>query len=247
MGSEEFYGAGGGDALADPALYPPAVARFRESEDALLAAVARGADTLVEVGGMHGLHLEWAHARGLRYLGLDVVERYAADGRERIRQLGPDAARLEHRFVCGDATKLPAILEQAEVGFPSLRAVLLFPFNSIGNMADLEGVVRAITAVGLPLLISTYQVSAEATAIRRDYYLRSGLSIQRVVEDDQGVHFQLSGGHTISAYRDSHLRRLFRSHGVELAHRIYSELGVAYLREEDLDSSPGRSPGSPIG
>lgn len=216
-----FYASGSGDRLIDAGLLPPAVHEFLDTELTLLDAFVSDFDVLVEAGSMHGLHLEWAIAHDISYLGLDIVPRYIERGRRSVeaRGLAPDRFRFE----------LAGAEDLATVTRPPGRALTLFPFNSFGNMTEPERVLAGLSAAGTPFLISSYDTGPAATRRRREYYTACGYEGLRVTEDETGIRFTSPDGLDTMAYHPAYLLGRLRAHGLEGSVLPCGEFGIAYV------------------
>lgn len=221
-----FYGGGLGDRLVSPDVYPPLIHKFLVDEEAALERACRGQELLVEVGCMDGRSMDWAVERGLAYLGIDVVERYILEARERALRRGLSESRC--RFSVGASERLPALVDPASFGARPEATLLFFPFNSFGNMDDAAEVLEGVRGTGLPFLISTYPVTSEANACRESYYRNCRYRDLSVVRDGRGVVFLSPDGLRTFAYDEIYLLGLCRELGLPCAAVPFSEIGVAY-------------------
>lgn len=221
-----FYGGGLGDRLVSPEVYPPLIQRFLADEEAALERACRGMDLLVEVGCMDGRSMDWAVERGLAYLGIDVVERYIAEARERALRRGLSESRC--RFLVGASERLPELVDPASFGARPEATLLFFPFNSFGNMDDAAEVLKGVLGTGLPFLISSYPVTPEANACRESYYRNCRYRDLSMVRDDRGVIFLSPDGLRTFAYDETYLLGLCRELGLPSAAVSFSAIGIAY-------------------
>jgi hypothetical protein len=222
----QFYGSGLGGRLIDPARFPKEIKRFLTEEERLISSMAHTFDLLVEVGCMHGRYLDWSAARGMRYLGLDVVQSYIDEGKARVSQCGLDADH--YQFICGAAEQLWSFLKPYCCGLPRNRILLLFPFNSLGNMQRLQPVVRALKLADLPFLVSSYVTSSQATRIRTVYYNKCGYESLQHSEDRRGVCFYSPQGFRSFAYHPSYVTKAFKEYGISVDAIFFGGIGVGY-------------------
>lgn len=215
-----FYASGAGDRLIVEELLPAAVRDFLDSEERLLTGLAGHFDVLVEVGSMHGLHLDWAVRHDKSYTGLDVVERYIARGRQLIADRGLAPAR--YRLLIAPAERL------AEVDLPAGRQVALFPFNSFGNMPDPAAVLDALALTGIPFMISTYGTDETATARRWEYYTACGYQGVVAGVEPAGVRFRTPDGLNTIAYHPRWLTAEAAARGLALSVLGFAEFGALY-------------------
>lgn len=221
----DFYAGGAGDLLIDDSRYPPVIEDFLRAERALLDSLAGEFDFLVEVGCMHGRHLDWAATRGKRYLGLDVVPRYVETGRKEAERRG--LSPVDYRFILGPAERAHEFLRRQRV--PPQRALLFFPFNSIGNMEEAGPVIAAISVSGARFLVSSYRVTARASQGRLEYYERCGYRDIEEVRDSKAVWFLSPDGLRTAAWRPRYVRELCARKGIPVRFNPFSEIGLAYL------------------
>lgn len=230
MEAKNFYGVGKGDRLIDPLFYPKAIQLFLSEEEAQLNSLSSSFNLLVEVGCMHGRYLEWAEKNQKHYLGVDVVQRYISAGKERLNELG--SSSLKHRFVLGRAEEISKLVVLSEWSVSPGRCLLLFPFNSFGNMSKPFLVAKSLSQKNLPFFISSYRTSVRATACRKEYYHNCGYDKLRTHTDKEGVRFTSSDGLNTIAYEEIFMQRLFRSVGVNARSVPFSEIGMAYMRDQ---------------
>lgn len=224
-----FYDRKIADRLIDPSCFTHDIDLYLDAERNILNSVVRHYDTLVEVGSMHGRHLEWAVETGKRYIGVDLIERYIRMGNKRINRLGLDGKKF--KFVNGPAEQLHVILSELKLQKTS-RALLFFPFNSIGNMNALTPVAEAICKSACPFLVGTYHTGPEATAARELYYRRCGYHNIGQYHDERGVWFISSDGLRTIAYHTAHFVKVFAEQHLNVLSVGLSKIGVAYLSDQ---------------
>ncbi|HEX8273761.1 MAG TPA: class I SAM-dependent methyltransferase [Longimicrobiaceae bacterium] len=220
-----FYEEGGGDRLMDPACHPPAITEFLREERQVLSAISDSIDVLVEVGCMDGRNLDWALSHGKRYIGVDLNHRHI-DTAQRTAEARGLQERV--RFVAGDARQIDTVIAPAMQGLSPSRALLFFPFNSFGLIPGPSRALRRIQASGLLFFISSYQVSAVATACRAAYYQRCGYGSLSVAEDERGVWFTSTEGLRSVAYHPRYLLGLCAASGLGVAPTTWGKINQAY-------------------
>lgn len=232
ISGKEFYGIGLGSRLIDPVFFPGEIKQFLREEEGLLNSIRPLMDGIVEVGCMHGRHLDWAVHNSMRYTGIDVIDNYIEQGRNILRERHLDPGR--YKLILGCAEDLAAILPSDSVN--ACREVLLFPFNSLGNMSTPEPVLQAIKDVNRPFLITSYCTTQWANQIRHQYYSNCGYhGLQRLC-DKRGVQFVSSDGLSSWAYHPEYLADLFRSCGFNAISTEFADIGIAYT---NFELSPG--------
>jgi hypothetical protein len=109
--------------------------------------------------------------------------------------------------------------------------VLLFPFNSFGNMDDPLRVIRNLQECGLPFFISTYLTSEHATRSRGEYYVRCGYKGLYVIKDEYSVGIISSEGLQSFAYRPEYLLNACNAHHLGLTVLPFAGIGLAYVSD----------------
>jgi hypothetical protein len=222
--SHQFYANGLGDRLVDDSLLPAAVRDFLAQEERLLAELCRDFDSLVELGSMYRLHLEFAVHNAKNYLGLDVVERYVTEGNRRVAALGLDGSGYKF-LVCG-------IEDMGSVSLPTGRTLAFSPFNCVGNIPDLTGALKGLASSGLPFLLSSYRTDPLATRSREEYYAACGYTGMRIHHDPQGVRFTAADGlHTV-AYEPNHMLALLAGAGIDADVVHFGDIGACYVSRD---------------
>lgn len=229
---KDFYGKGKGDRLIDPLFYPKSIRLFLIDEEMLLNRLSQSFDLLVEVGCMHGRYLEWAVDNGKHYLGVDVVRRYVSAGKSRLEKFRRSS--MKHKFVLGGAENISKIVVPSDWNVTAERCLLLFPFNSFGNMPDPFSVATSLGQGCLPFLISSYRTSVKATTCRERYYRNCGYRSLRRYKSGKGIRFTSPDGLNTMAYEKTFILELFRSVGMDVCLMSFSQIGMAYMKPETV-------------
>jgi|GEM_PF-1615228 hypothetical protein len=223
----EFYQNGYGDRFIDPSLFNDEVAAFLQGEEQILNTVSCRLCGIIEVGCMHGRYMEWAIRHRKRYFGVDVVERYISRGQQSLRKRGLPAA--DYHFILGSMEQMPKILNDPHVSAHPEEYLMLFPFNSFGNMDYPEAAVRAMENLKLHAIISTYQTTDYATNARAEYYARCGYQDLHIVRDACKVGVTSAEGLRSYAFNPTYLIRQFRECGVPVVLMPFANIGMACL------------------
>jgi hypothetical protein len=126
-----------------------------------------------------------------------------------------------------DAKHLVAILSRHRSFLNGHSPVAFFPFNSIGNIGDVRGVVQALTLSSLPFILATYGTDEYSARCRALYYARCNYKNIRIRRTRKGVHFGSLDGLSTYAYYHKFIESLFPKNGV--VRQRFSSIGVAYL------------------
>lgn len=225
---DDFYSSGAGDALFKNSLFPAGIRTFLESEQSLFAQAARHKKAVIEIGCHQGTYAALCRSLGLRYIGIDPVERYIEAGRAQWR--GHDSAEVD--FVVGTAEEVDAIVERSLGELNRAEVLILVPFNCFGNIQAVERAAQALCRSGCHLMISSYQTTLQATSERFAYYLSCGYNPIIVDQNARGVLFSDNNGLHTYAYSQRWLCTLFATWGVTLNCHHHGSLGAVYLTEE---------------
>lgn len=230
--SIDFYKNGFGDRFLDSSCYTAEIIDFLQSEEDLLTIVNDGFDLLVEIGCMHGRYLNWAVSHSKNYLGIDIVPKYIDAGLQRVVQCG--FCRKSYQFKLGKAEEIAVLVDPEKLRASPERCLLLFPFNSFGNMSEISAVINNLVVSRLPFLISSYDVSDLATQVRRDYYFRCGYANVCVLNEKEGVCLTASEGLRSLAFYPDYLAHLFEEQDTTLGMVPLANIGIAYGTEPTL-------------
>lgn len=225
--SSEFYASGKGDRLIDRANYSVEVRDYLRREREALRDMLRVFDVLVEVGCMHGRHLDDALDVGCAYVGIDPVDRYIASGHRRCADEAIDSRRA--RFVCADAADLVPVIADAARGVWGERVLVFLPFNCFGNIQDPTRTLDAL-AVGMwPFFISAFRTTCFANAHRASYYANCGYDGVRGLPVPDGVRFVSDDGLDTTAYHPAVVTEWFLRRGVHVRVRGVARVGLAFV------------------
>jgi len=221
-----FYGGGLGDRLIDESVFPKEIKEFLRDEENLLLQISPSFNTLIEVGCMHGRYVEWAVKHNLRYIGIDVVHSYINEGTTKSKTFN---SSIEPKFILGGAEELHILLNWETLGIDKTKALLFFPFNSIGNMNDCIPVITSIRRSGAPFFISTYSTTPEVTLCRQKYYSACNYRGLYMKNDERGVTFISDDGLNTIAYHPEFIINVFRNKGLIVKMIGFSAVGIAYV------------------
>jgi len=223
----DFYGSDLGNRLINDALFPEEIKEFLKLEKELLSEIIPLFDSLVEVGCMQGRYLQWATKHVQNYIGIDIVSSYIEEG---CRNLTQNYGKLiKGHFILGDAEKIDTILNWEKFSINPNRTILLFPFNSFGNMQNYLAVIKSLKKSGASFIISTYSTSEIATSIRYKYYEACKYSNLKKEKTNEGVVFSSKDGLWTIAYHQNFLLRIFKEEKLKVDVVNFAGIGKAYI------------------
>jgi len=221
-----FYDSNLGDCLIEESVFPTEIKEFLQEEERLLTQAIFSCDLLVEVGCMHGRYLDWALEKGKAYAGIDVVSRYIKLGQARAIELGLPAGRCQ--FILGGAETIDTLLKLEIFEIEQNRTLLIFPFNSFGNMQSCVPVINSLKRSQLPFFVSTYLTTPKATTCRKQYYGACSYQGLTMIKDSQGVTFKAKNGFCSIAYHPDFLLGIFKSANLAVETNQFAQIGIAY-------------------
>jgi len=228
-----FYQSGLGTKLICEDNYPEQIHHYLLAEKALFNLALEDHRVVTEVGCMQGRYLDVVLKKGRQYLGIDVVETYLQEGALIARQKSYDDHRYEFRQV--DACCLDQAIEDAKP-FAALSEdnLIIYPFNSMGNMSQIELAIDSLIKTKSPFLICTYKTSAESTLARFDYYHRCRYQQLTCGTDAMGVRFTSSEGLNSVAFDRNWITSKFLDQQVNLYPLPLSTIGVVYTNSQTI-------------
>jgi len=212
-----------GQALADDANYPAAIRQHLDEEKAILSRhLAAGKySVVVEVGCMDGrLHMAQVLRFPLRYVGIDLVA-------ESVRKL--NLCLSERRVPASRAVGLAmdaCQLAKLDCLRDESSALVIFPFNSFGNMAEPSKVIAAAARLTVELLIFTYRTDEASNELRASYYRDSGMTNLECITNRSEVRFSSSNGLVSHAYTPRWFETEFARFGYRCAMDEFGRLGL---------------------
>lgn len=218
----EFYSSGLGDNLIETSFYPKEVVSFLEKEKGIVKDLIKDFDLLFEVGCMEGRYLDVALSENKKYYGIDVVERYVKMGQEVL--LRKELSVNDFTIKTADAASLDEIFSKNNLG----KALLIFPFNSFGNMINMNDVVKSLVKAKKPFLIFTYNTDEFSNNARLNYYKNCGYKDIKCEDNEKGIRFFSNQGLDTIAYKENYIKNEFNNLGVSIERINFSSIGLVY-------------------
>ena len=156
--SHGFFSRYGG-AMQDTSLFTPAIGDYLAAEMVFVEQVMRerGLNHLLEIGSGPGRYRQWANERGLHYDGIDFV-------RDLVHKAEPyGGGPLRSHVHYASADDLDRLFEREALHAADYKTLVLFPFNCFGNIAKNAKVIRHLATLELTAVVSTYQLTEDAT------------------------------------------------------------------------------------
>jgi hypothetical protein len=219
----DFYSKAGAVLMARQ-NYSKAIRNHLYGEKECVKSIVRQCNytAAVEVGCADGsVHMQTLLALRLHYLGIDLVPRFISILNQRLDALSPAVAA---RAVVLDAHCMSSLLPLLQ----GQAALLIFAFNSFGNVDDPNQVIAQASACRSDFLILTYRTNRKASLLRHEYYSRCNLSGLRHERNERGVVFRSDDGLHSYAYHHAWLTGLFRRHSLRFSVKEFGMLGRLY-------------------
>ena len=215
-----------GQRLVVPDYYPAAIREHLAAEEKLVVRLLNAGKytAVIEVGCMHGcLHFPALLQAGVRYLGIDIVPESIIAFQEHLRTRRDTTGLAEARVL--DVSELSLI----QTDFIGRRVLVVFPFNSFGNLEHPTVALAEVAKCGYDPLILTYRADEVSSAVRAEYYQRCGYTgIQHIVSD-QGTCFRAVEGLCTWAYNRVWLIDQLRTAAFVCEEYSLASVGIAYL------------------
>ncbi|MDD3645940.1 MAG: radical SAM protein [Candidatus Gracilibacteria bacterium] len=221
---QDFYSNNGGELLVDDDNYPQEIKDFLVNErNVTIDLLFRGGyDLLFEVGCMNARNVNISLDLGIGYFGIDIVQRYIEEAKIKISSSGIKDSFV--KVLSADKVKLDNIVIGA-----SEKPLVLFPFNSFGNIENIRSTLLSFSALGFDLLISTYGTDDFSNEVRYNYYINCGYEGLQQNEGDESIVFSSNEGLHTSVYKEQWLRKLIKESGYGNIEVIsYGGIGKGY-------------------
>ena len=218
----DFYASGPGDHLVESSFFPKEIVLFLEKEKEIVQEALRASGLLFEVGCMEGRYLDVALSEGKKYFGIDLVERYVKKGNEVLSKKGLPTS--DFVIQQADASSIDEVFSKNNLD----RALVIFPFNSFGNMVNKDDVIASLARTRKPFLIFTYNTDALSNDARLQYYKNCGYKNIRYEENDEGVRFFSDEGLNTIAYKEDYIKNEFKKMGIDIEGVRFSNIGIVY-------------------
>lgn len=229
---ERFYAEFGGDKLVDSSNYPPEIVEYLQQEEHLTRQIMIRYEYgyFIEVGCMDARSLWLAISLNVPYYGIDIVDKYIERARAKINALRKEQSSLIAEVAEASVYDLSLHLSrhfalQRVISQP--RPLVIFPFNSFGNISDPQRASEAVKQCKMDFLILTYKTDEPSTQVRNKYYQNCGYTGLLPTRDDKGVRFSSLEGLDTSAYEESYLGSIFSPEFFLTAY-AFSQVGIAY-------------------
>jgi hypothetical protein len=176
--------------------------------------------TLVELGCDKAQNRELARLYSIGYVGMDIRGHV-------IDALHESETNRDAIYIHGDLNDIARHLPRR---LACAKTLCLLPFNLIGNLGDSGRFFFTYAKVGVDIVISSWQRSFAASAWRKDYYERCGLTGVHFSERDDACTFGLSGFQS-HAYSSDFLMSAAASNGFSPVAYFENDIAcMAHLR-----------------
>lgn len=229
---ESFYAEFGGDKLVDSSNYPSEIVEYLYCEEQLIREIMirHAYGYFIEVGCMDARSLWLAVSLNVPYYGIDIVDKYIERARAKISLLRERQPSLIAEVDNVSVHNLPAYLSryfEFRGGILHPSPVIIFPFNSFGNIDDPKKASEAVRQCNMDFLILTYKTDDSSTQARNRYYQNCGYTGLFATRDDRGVRFTAAEGLNTFAYEEFYMKEIFGP-GFSLVVHDISQVGIAY-------------------
>ncbi|MBX9695614.1 MAG: class I SAM-dependent methyltransferase, partial [Cyanobacteria bacterium] len=172
--------------------------------------------TLIEVGCGYGRYLDWALSRGYHYVGMDIVQWLVDLGQVRTARAKKKFPHLSCGVIRHPAEEIDRAVRELSLDHPEQKALVFFPFNCMGNVAQFDTVVDSLGRSNLDLVVSTFKTDATSTKFRKEYYGKCGYEQLNSRILKQGLLIISEEGFHAMAYHQDVLVNSFKKRGFDL-------------------------------
>lgn len=216
-----IYNSEIGDELINPRNYNKDIALYLKEEKALMTRILNKAETVIEAGCMHGHNCLFLNSLDINYIGIDIVDRYINMAKNKFK----DTPKV--MFVYDDITNLKNILFELKIT-PTDKLIVLFPFNSFGNLETSESTLIKLLEGGFNIAIFTYKIDNFTNSIRSDYYKKSGFKDLQLKINRTGACFFSANGLNSYAFTIDWINEIAQKTNKHFTATTFSRIGVMY-------------------
>jgi hypothetical protein len=219
-----------GDSLINESNYPKEVVDYLSEEKLLLENLMLQYKVVVVVGCMNGLYMESVIKKGLDYVGLDIIKRYVDQAKKRAELIKTSTKIILFHESAANLNKI--VNQLMERNYNKSQIFFFFPFNSFGNIIEIEKTITSLSSCECHFFISTYDTNKFSTEQRENYYQNCSLETMKKSITERSVDFISADGFKSSAYKPEWLIKKLNS-GNRNKVNIYTlaKIGLGYVYE----------------
>lgn len=237
MNVKDFYGSGRGDKLLFEQNYPKEIVDYLDKEKEVLLNISKDYKVIIEVGCMSGRGIDCILANKLKYIGVDIVNRYIEKGKELAIKKGLD--RNSYEYFCIPAENLQALLKESLIlkDVDKTQVLIYFPFNCFGNFNNVSLCINALKSIQYDFIIFTYQNSETALNSRYKYYKNCKYENIKIEHETNGIRFVSEDGLNTIAYSKEWLSNNIMFKEKEFEVIDFGSIGLAFYSKKILVKS----------
>lgn len=206
---DDLYESGKGDTLIDSSLYPPDVVKYLTEERIEINKKLVSYTHLFEIGCMSARHLDQAITNEKMYTGIDIVQRYIDQANK--KNLDINGWGSLYNVICYNALELDKLF-QTDSNLNTLdksKILLLFPFNSFGNLDDCEKMTQVLNRLNIDFMINSYKTDSLTNKFRMNYYLKSSMTNLQLKETEDSVVISSSENLNSKCFKEIFYKKRF--------------------------------------
>lgn len=217
-----------GSNLLNPENYPTEVKNYLEEEKMHVTKSIKssGKRLLMEIGCFDATYLRWCYKNNIKYVGLDIVEKYIAEGKRRANFFG--ISENGYELIRFDACDLISIAEKSILfnQFNKAEVLILFPFNCLGNIQEVDRVIQCLHSLKIDFIISNFNTNDFTNSVRLIYYENCGYTLLAMNKENNGVRFTSFEGLDTIAFEQDWLTAKF---GIQIQRSVsVGSVGTVY-------------------
>ena len=223
---DEFY-AEEGQKLINACLYPDTIKQHLMLEKLKIRDTLKNKkyDAVIEVGCMDGsLHFDVISECDVNYFGIDLINQTIEKFKDKISII---SSTKFMRAQVLDINQLRVI--STEINHIAKKTLVIFPFNSFGNLHSPAEALSEIRYCGYDVCILTYQTNRIAFTEREIYYTNCRYKNLTSDVNQHGALFSSADGLYSYAYHANFVQNSFQVNQFKFQEEKFGEIGVAYL------------------
>lgn len=198
--NKNIYHETQGRNLLNQENYPDEVKAYLLKEKQILSQLKPDFKVLIEVGCFDGTYLQFCHRHRKKYIGIDINPEYLEEGKHKADFFRTPSN--EYEFHNLNAQNLHEIKSKSQLfmSTPKEEILVLFPFNCLGNIPNVQSVIDSLNNLGLAYFVSNFNTTHEATRVRERYYGNCDYDTVLQQVGSEGVRFTSIDGLNSVAY-----------------------------------------------
>lgn len=221
-----FYRNQGGNQILKAKNYPEGISHYLNEEfkkiDTFIKEKKGKYTSILEIGCGKMRNVNLALEKGLKYYGIDFVNKYIEKSQKMIDDQGLQDKCFVKCMSALDFNKETNFIPKEE------RPLCIFPFNVLGNIGNVFDILTIFNKFKYDVIISTYKTDDDATNIRNDYFVKCHYSNIKIEKTNSGTVFTSDEGLKSIAFDSSYLLNLSAAANYNVVKGEFGGIGMMY-------------------